>query len=68
MAEKKCYEVTVARYGYIWVEAESEEEAMDIADHQYTDSVFWDSGWGPVSAEEDKRDPNFPYIKERAFD
>lgn len=65
---KKKYCVTIVRHGYLFVEAESEEEAMDIADHQTTDTVIWSDDWSPTDAAEDNSEPDSVYIKEKAFE
>ena len=62
------YCVTVVRTGCLFVEAESEAEAMDIADHQTTDTVNWSDDWSPTDCEEDDSEPDGMYITERAFD
>ena len=65
---KKKYCVTVARYGCLFVEAESEAEAMDIADHQTTDTVNWSDDWDVTDAQEDDSASDGAYISEKAFD
>lgn len=61
------YCVTIVRYGCLFVEAESAEEAMDIADHQTTDTVNWSDDWTPTDAEE--YDSEYEsYITEKAFE
>ena len=47
------YLVTVVRTGCLYIEADNEEKAMEIADHQTTDKVSWSDDWGPVDVEED---------------
>ena len=49
---KKKYCVNIVRYGCIFVEAESEAEAMHIADRQETDTVSWSDDWDVTDAEE----------------
>ena len=65
--KKNKYCVTLTRYGCLYVEADSEEEARDIADHQTTDTVNWSDDWGPTDVEEDDSAPQEEYITERAF-
>lgn len=65
---KKKYCVTIARYGCLFVEAESEDEAMDIADHQTTDTVIWSDDWAPTDVQEDDSEPDSMYITEKAFE
>lgn len=61
------YCVIIQRNGCIFVEANSEEEAVDIADHQLTDTVIWDEDWHPSDVIEDSSYCR-EYVKERAFD
>lgn len=65
---KKKYCVTVVRYGCLFIEAESEAEAMDIADHQTTDTVNWSDDWTPTDAGEDDSGFDGEYISEKAFE
>ena len=62
------YCVTITRTGCLFVEADSEEQAMDIADHQTTDMVNWSDDWAPTSCMEDDSEPDCMYIKEKAFE
>lgn len=62
------YCVTIVRTGCLFVEANSEAEAMDIADHQTTDTVNWSDDWSPTDCCEDDSEPDGMYITERAFD
>lgn len=64
----KRYCVTIVRTGCLFVEAESPEDAMDIADHQTTDTVNWSDDWEPTEVFEDNSALNSSYIRERAFD
>lgn len=64
----KRYCVTIVRTGCLFVEAESPEDAMDIADHQTTDTVNWSDDWEPTEASEDSSALDGSYIRERAFD
>lgn len=63
----KKYCVVIQRNGCVYVEANSPEDAKDIADHQATDTVIWDEDWSPVDVVEDDTYCR-EYIKERAFD
>ena len=65
MKQKYC--VTITRTGCLFVEAESEAAAMDLADHQTTDTVSWYDDWEPTDAFEDDSYCG-EYITERAFD
>jgi len=58
--------VTIVRYGSLFVEADSESEAMDIADRQTTDTVNWSDDWTPTDAEPD--DSGVSYITEKDFE
>ena len=49
------------------VEANSKEEAVDIADHQTTDTVIWDEDWHPVDVQEDDMYCR-TYVTEKAFE
>ena len=60
------YCVTVVRTGCVFVEAETETDAIDIADHQTTDTVSWSADWTPTECVED--DSGRWYVTERAFD
>ena len=65
MNEKKhYYAVTVVRTGVVFVMADSEEEAMDIANHQCTDTVNWSDDWEPSDATEEEYDPTCSYADE----
>ena len=60
------YCVTIVRTGCMFVEAENEAEAMDIADHQTTDTVNWSDDWTPTDCSE--TDLEADYITEKAFE
>lgn len=63
------YCVTIVRYGCLFVEADSESEAMDIADHQTTDTVNWSEDWRPTDADVIEDDWFAgEYITEKAFE
>lgn len=61
------YCVTVVRYGCLFIEAGSPEEAMDIADHQTTDTVNWSDDWMPTDVTDDDSLDDNQYITERAW-
>lgn len=65
---KNRYCVTVVMTGCIFVEAENEEKAMDIANHQTTDSVCWSDDWEATDCMEDNSALDYMYVKEKAFD
>lgn len=66
--ENKTYCVTVVRTGCIFVTAKSETEALEIANHQLTDSVSWSDEWEATDATEDPdADPNDCFT-ENAFE
>jgi hypothetical protein len=50
------------------VEAESESEAMDIANHQTTDTVSWSEDWEATDIMEDDNACGYMYVSEKAFD
>lgn len=62
------YCVTVVRYGNVFVEAETEAEAMDIADHQLTGTINWSEDWDATDCIEDDSALDYMYITEKAFD
>lgn len=64
---KKKYCVTITRTGYLFIEAENMAEAMEIADHQTTDTVKWSDDWSPTDVVEDNSEPDGTYISEKAF-
>lgn len=64
--QKTKFAVTVVRTGVVFVEAESKEEAMDIANHQTTDTVGWSDDWNATDVTPD--DSGRRYITEKAFD
>lgn len=66
MKQKYC--VTVARVGCIFVEAESPEDAIEIADHQTTDAVRWSDDWSVTDCIPDDTEPNGVYVSEKSFD
>ena len=39
------YCVTICRYGYLLIEADSVEDAEYIANHQMTEEVNWSDDW-----------------------
>lgn len=52
------YCVTITRAGWFLVEANSVEEAMDIADRQTTDTINWLDDWDIYSVIEDDSAPD----------
>ncbi|MBQ7818569.1 MAG: hypothetical protein IJ341_02610 [Bacteroidales bacterium] len=58
--------VTVTRTGCVFVKANSASEAMDIANHQTTDTVNWSDDWEATDCIED--DTAINYITEKAFE
>lgn len=60
--------VTIVRTGCVFVEAETKEEAIDIADHQTTDTVIWSEDWEPADCFEDDSACDYMYVTEKAFD
>lgn len=62
------YNVTIARYGYLAIEADNESEAMMIADRQTTETVNWSDDWMPTDADEDPDLTSEECIKVKAFE
>lgn len=46
------YEVTVSRFGFVFVSAESAAAAMELADHLTTEHISWSDDWMPTDAKE----------------
>ena len=61
------YCVTIVRTGCVFVEAETAAEAVDIANHQTTDTVNWSEDWNATDCEECNSDLE-KYVTEKAFD
>lgn len=60
MSKKYC--VTIVHYGCLFIEADSPEQAKDIADRQTTDTVSWNEDWTPIDADEvDENDDLYKY-------
>ena len=57
------YEVTITRIGSVFVEAEDEEKAMEIAGCQSTKDVSWSDSWEVTDCTE-YDDPFIDYITE----
>lgn len=64
----KKYCVTIVRTGCMFVEAENEAKAMDIANHQTTDAVNWSDDWEVTDCMEDDSVPDDMYVEEKAFE
>lgn len=62
------YCVTIVRTGCIFVEADNMADAMDIADHQTTDSVSWSEDWEVTDVFEDDSACDCMYVTEKAFE
>lgn len=62
------YCVTIVRTGCVFVEAENKAKAIDIANHQTTDTVSWSDDWKATDCIEDDSELNYVYVKDRAFD
>ena len=50
----KKYLVTIARFGFIEVEADNEVDAMNIANNMSTDYISWSDDWEATDAREDE--------------
>ena len=49
----KVYDVTIARYGFVRVVADSDTEAMQIVREEYSsDEITWSNDWEPTDATE----------------
>lgn len=64
---KKPYLVTVNRFGFVSVMAESDTAALQLADHLTTDKINWSDDWTPTDAMEDT-DHVGPIYEEPDFD
>ena len=62
------YCVTIERTGCIFVEAENESAAIDIANHQTTDTVSWSEDWEATDVYEDDSACASMYVTEKAFE
>lgn len=65
---KNKYIVTVVRTGCVFVEAENEEQALDIANHLRTSTVCWSDDWAATDAMEDDSAMDCMYISEKEFE
>ena len=61
---KNKYCVVVARTGFIFVEAETEADAMRIANEQPTDAISWSDDWEATDAEEYDGSYSGDYVSE----
>ena len=64
---KNKYLVTIVRTGCMFIEAESESEAMDIANHQATNKVSWSDDWEATDCIEDNSLPEEMCISKKEF-
>jgi hypothetical protein len=48
LGEKHIYEVTIGRTGVVFVKAESDAAAMELADHLTPDKISWSDDWSPT--------------------
>lgn len=58
------YCVTVVRTGCLFIKADSEEDALSIANRQLTDTVCWSDDWSATDACEDNSILDNYYITE----
>lgn len=65
---KNKYIVTVVRTGCVFVEAENEEQALDIANHLRTSTVCWSDDCEATDATEDDSAMDCMYISEKEFE
>ena len=61
------YCVTLIRFGCLYVEADTPGDAMDIANHQMTETVEWSDDWDASDAMEVSDDESDSFVTERAF-
>lgn len=61
------YLVTLVRTGCVFVKAESEAEALDIVNHQFTDDIIWSDDFEATDIEEDDSAEPEEYITDKAF-
>lgn len=66
---KNKYCVTIVRTGCVYIEAKSEADALDIANHLYTDTVSWSDDWEADVADivDEDCDDSIQYISEKDF-
>lgn len=60
--------VTIERTGVVFVEADTESDAIDIANHQCTDTICWSDDWEATDCIEDDSALDDMYISEKAFE
>lgn len=68
LTTKNKYIVTVVRTGCVFVEAENEKQALDIANHIRTSTVCWSDDWEATDAMEDDSAMDCMYISEKEFE
>jgi len=62
------YCVTIVRTGVVFVEADSPGSAMNIANHQQTDTVSWSDDWEATDSTEDDDIEDELCIDKKAFE
>ena len=62
------YAVTIVQYGCMPVEANSYDEAIDIAAHQCGDAVYWNDGYEAINAEPDDTFDDDEYVTQKAYE
>ena len=65
--EKKKFCCVIVRTGCVFVEADTPEEAADIANHQTTDTINWSDDWDVTETFPDDSACPGSYITEKAF-
>lgn len=63
----KKYMVTVVKTGCVFVEADDEYTAMDIANHQITSNINCSDDWEATDVIEDDSALDCMYVREKAF-
>lgn len=58
----KKYMVILSRTGSLLVMANSESEAMDIANHQFSDTINWHDDWDATNVESDESYDDDEYV------
>ena len=59
----KKYCVVITRTGEVFIEAETQEEAMNIADSLYGDDISWSDDWEATDCYEDDSLSDDMYIR-----
>lgn len=52
----KKFNITISRFGFATIEAETEEQALNIANEMGTDDFDWEMGFGVTDCTEEEED------------